>query len=63
MVNDRVQCSTKTGPAKKIIMNVLLSLLLLTIALSFILDHGGTFMAAGSMYGAKLGEFFDKNLK
>jgi len=25
-------------------------------------DHGGTFVSAGSMYGAKGGEFFDKNL-
>jgi len=42
MVNDRVQRSAKTGPAKKIIMNVLLSLLLLTIALSFILVYANT---------------------
>ena len=26
-------------------------------------DHGSTFVAAGSMYGEKVGEFFDKNLK
>ncbi len=26
-------------------------------------DHGGTFVAAGSMYGKKVGEFFDENLK
>lgn len=42
MVNDRVQSSTKTRPAKKIIMNVLFSLLLLTIALSFILVYANT---------------------
>jgi len=26
-------------------------------------DHGGTFAAAGSVYGKKVGEFFDKHLK
>jgi uncharacterized protein len=41
-MNDRVQSSTKTRPAKKIIMNVLFSLLLLTIALSFILVYANT---------------------
>jgi uncharacterized protein len=25
-------------------------------------DHGGPFVSAGSIYGAKVGEFFDKNL-
>lgn len=42
MANDRLQRSVKTGPAKKILMNVLLSLLLLTIALSFILVYANT---------------------
>lgn len=42
MANDRLQRSVKTGPAKKILMNVLLSLLLLIIALSFILVYANT---------------------
>jgi dipeptidyl aminopeptidase/acylaminoacyl peptidase len=42
MVNERAQCSAKTGPAKTIIMNILLSLLILVIALSFILVYANT---------------------
>ena len=42
MVNDRVQRSARTGSSKKMIMNILLSLLLLTIAVSFILVYANT---------------------
>jgi dipeptidyl aminopeptidase/acylaminoacyl peptidase len=42
MVNDRGQRPAKTGSAKKMIMNILLSLLLLTIAASFILVYANT---------------------
>jgi len=50
MVNDSAQCSAKTRPAKKIIMNVLLSLLLLTFALPFILVYANTHPARYTLH-------------